>query len=212
MDIQNKKIWQQACGDTDRDYSEVCLNWDVILNGPGYAGPYPSCDKILEKDGWTSKKRTDIKRFANQMRDGDIVVLRLGTTDILGVGVIVGNYEWSDIFSDIDGWDLQHIRRVRWLLHLNEQPRRFNIYSLKRGDTTQELTSDEVKRWLLELEFTDEELNRSLKELPPNNIKQVSHEEIAEYLYAQGVSSNSIETLIKEFDELRRIAKWYKGK
>ncbi len=41
MDLQNKKIWQQACGDTDRNYSDVCLEWDVILNGPGYAGEYP---------------------------------------------------------------------------------------------------------------------------------------------------------------------------
>lgn len=212
MDISNKRIWQQACGDTDRNYSEVCLDWDVILNGPGYAGAYPECDEILKQHGWKSKKRTDIWRFAVQMKDGDIVVLRLGTSDILGVGIVVGDYRWNNIFKDIDGWDLQHCRRVRWLWRTNGINKRFNTYALKQGDTTQELSSDEVKRWLEELTFTDVELNRPLKELPNFEPRQVTHEEIGEYLYEQGVSSNSIETLIKEFDELTRIAKWYSNK
>ena len=212
MDLQNKKIWQQSCGDTDRNYSDVCLEWDVILNGPGYAGAYPSCDQILKEHGWSSRKRTDIWRFADQMKDGDIVVLRLGTSDILAVGVIVGDYQWSNIFADIDGWDLQHYRRVRWLWKTNGQNKKFNTYALKQGDTTQELTSDEVKQWLEILSFSDTEMNRPLVELPTYEPKQISHEEIGEYLFEQGVSSNSIETLIKEFDELIRIAKWYKDK
>jgi hypothetical protein len=84
MNISGKIIWQQACGDTDRNYADICLKWDVILNGPGYAGPYPACNNC------SSKKVTDLKRFAVDMKDGDIVVLRLGTTDVLGVGIIIG--------------------------------------------------------------------------------------------------------------------------
>ena len=212
INIDNKKIWQQACGDTDRNYSEVCLEWDVILNGPGYAGAYPDCDKILKENGRSSKKRTDIRRFATQMKDGDIVVLRLGTTDILGVGIIVGDYEWFDLFSDIDGWDLQHVRRVRWLWKAKNNPKKFDTHTLKQGDTTQELTSSKVKQWLATLKFTKGEYQRPLEELPQTKVKEVSHEEIAEYLYEQGVSSNSIETLLKEFGELIRIAKWYQDK
>lgn len=212
MEIKNRKIWQQACGDTDRNYSDVCLNWDVILNGPGYAGAYPECDEILRQHGCSSKKRTDIWRFADQMKDGDIVVLRLGTSDILAVGIIVGDYQWSNIFADIDGWDLQHYRRVRWLWKTSGQHKKFDTYALKQGDTTQEMTSDEVKQWLISLSFSDIELNRPLAELPSYEPRQILHEEIGEYLFEQGVSSNSIETLIKEFDELIRIAKWYKNK
>jgi len=210
MDIQNKTIWQQACGDTDRNYSSVCLDWDVILNGPGYAGPYPDCDPKLKHDGCSSKKRTDLKRFAVQMKDGDIVVLRLGTSEVLAVGVIVGDYQWSETFGDIDGWELQHFRRVRWVWKAARSPTKFSKYALKQGDTTQELTSDEVKQWLVSLSFPDTDMNRPLAELPTSEPKRISHEEIGEYLFEQGVSSNSIETLIKEFDELIRIAKWYK--
>jgi hypothetical protein len=93
MDISDKIIWQQASGDTERDYSELCLKWDVILNGPGYAGPWPDCAKVLSKDGSSSRKITDLRRFSEEMKDGDFVVLRLGTANVLGVGQIVDSYE-----------------------------------------------------------------------------------------------------------------------
>src|SRR5690554_5438257 len=115
MNIQDKKVWQQACGDTNRNYSETCMRWGVILNGPGRYGPYPECIQRLQKGKWSSRKITDLQRFAIQMQPGDIVVLRLGTNTILGVGIIVGNYEWHECFSDVDGWDLQHVRRVNWI-------------------------------------------------------------------------------------------------
>lgn len=211
MNIENRRIWQQACGDTDRNYSKICLDWDVILNGPGYAGSFPECDAVLNSHGWSSRKRTDIQRFASSMQNGDLVVLRLGTNQVLGVGEIVGEYEWLDSFGDVDGWDLQHVRRVKWLWNGLNNPKRFETYSLKQGDTTQELSSEVVKNWLRELEFSDEELNREINELPKSG-KKVEPEEIAEYLFEQGVSSNSIEILMTEFNELERIEKWYQGK
>ena len=48
------------------------------------------------------------------MRTEDIVVLKMGRQYAHGIGV-VGNYEYVDEFNDIDGWDLGHARRVRWL-------------------------------------------------------------------------------------------------
>lgn len=212
MDYTKIKFWQQACGDTNRNYSETCFKWGVILNGPGYAGKYPECNEVLRTHDWSSKKITDIKRFAEEMKDGDIVVLRLGTSEILGVGIIVGNYYWSDFFSDVDGWDLQHVRRVNWLFNFTGSPKKFKTYDLKLGDTTQELTSTDVIDWIKTLSITDIMLKQAIIEIPSVEVKNVNHDEIAEYLFEQGVSSNSIETLIKEFDELRRIAKWYVNK
>ena len=43
MNVKGRKIWQQAAGDTDRDYAELCLKWDVILNGPARYGRWPEC-------------------------------------------------------------------------------------------------------------------------------------------------------------------------
>ena len=114
MNIENKTIWQIGSGEPNegRNHSDTCLKWNVILLGPGYAGPYPECDEKLVADGEDSRS---IRRFAEEINDEDIVVLKLGTGTIYGVGQVVGKYQWLDCFGDVDGWDLQHTRRVNWL-------------------------------------------------------------------------------------------------
>lgn len=209
MDITGKTIWQQAAGDTDRNYAAICLRWDVILNGPGYAGPYPGCEQLLLDDGCSQRKVTDLKRFAVEMQDSDLVVLRLGTATVLGVGQIVGTYEWCEGFGDIDGWDLQHIRRVRWLWQKPEDPKIFDTYALKQGDTTQRLNSVPVAEWLQNIEISDEAFARPLVELPNCHPVEIGVPEISEFLFDRGVASASITTLLNEIGELTRIAKWY---
>jgi len=211
MDINGVKIWQQAAGDTDRNYSNLCLKWDVILNGPGNAGKWPDCKQPLENDNCSARKITDLKRFCEDIKEGDLVVLRLGTTDVLGVGKVIGQYEWLEEFADVDGWDLQHVRRVKWLWKNKDEPKKFPTYTLKQGDTTQPLDSKDVVDWITSLEIPKDGFDREISVLPrlnKNNI--ISHEEISEYLFDHGVASNSIENLLKEIDELIRIAKWYK--
>lgn len=210
MNISGKTIWQQAAGDTDRNYSEICLRWGVILNGPGYAGAWPACEKTLRADGRSSKKITDLRRFAEEMQDGDLVVLRSGTAAVLAVGQVIGTYEWSEEFGDIDGWDIQHIRRIRWLWNGRESPKLFDIYALKLGDTTQRLNSGPVTEWLSKLVIPDGALSAPLPTLPALGKKNgISVEEVSEFLFDQGVANTSITNLLKEIGELTRIAKWY---
>ena len=168
MDIAGKTIWQQAAGDTHRDYADLCLKWDVVLNGPGYAGPWPDCAKRLLDDKWSRRKVTDLKRFAVEMKDDDLVVLRIGTSTALGLGQIVGPYEWSAEFGDVDGSDLQHVRRVRWLWRSRSAPKTFDPYALKLGDTTQKLNQGPVTEWAVGLVIPDEAVNRPLAALPPS--------------------------------------------
>lgn len=210
MDIIGKTIWQQAAGDTDRDCSDLCLRWDVILNGPGYAGQWPDCEKTLRSDNWSSRKVTDLRRFAEEMKDGDLVVLRIGTATVLGVGQIVGSYEWRDEFGDIDGWELQHVRRVRWVWMDRNNPKTFDAYTLKLGDTTQILNEGPVTDWLVNLPVSDVALSRSLIDLPSQGkSSDIGVTEISEFLFDHGVASASITALLNEIGELTRIAKWY---
>ncbi|MCK5716794.1 MAG: hypothetical protein KAH77_04835 [Thiomargarita sp.] len=195
--------WQHAAGDTNRNYADICLKWDVILSGPGYAGSLPDCEKQLKQDKWTSKKITGLLRFYHEMAKDDIVVLRLGTTDVLGVGVICDNYQWLETFSDIDGWDLQHVRRVKWFW---KEVKRFKTYTLKLGDTTQKLDSSEVINWLDTLPKYNSDME--LVKLP-NIVDDVSFSDISEYLFDKGISSYAIDMLQREIDELIKIAKWY---
>jgi hypothetical protein len=213
MDIRNKRIWQQASGDTDRNYSELCLKWGVILNGPGYAGKWPECQNLLQDEEWSARKITDLRRFCETMQIGDLVVLRLGTASVLAVGEIAGEYEWREEFGDVDGWDLQHCRRVRWLWKAAGDPVSFETYALKFGDTTQLLDSPEVEAWLGALVVPDEAFHAPLPEIPQTELLSridLEMRDISEYLYDKGLSSVSINRLVEDIGELTRIAKWYK--
>jgi len=159
MKLQNKQIWQQASGNNNKDYSELCLKSGVILNGPGNAGKWPECQKQLHADGLRSRKIVDLRRFCEEMQIGDVVVLRRGTNSIVAVGEIAGEYEWREEFGDVVGWDLQHCRRVRWLWIPNGEPMSFDADVFVLGDTTYPLDSPEVETWLSTLVVPDYLLN-----------------------------------------------------
>ena len=136
MDIENRTIWQQAAGDKDRNYVDICLSWNVILNGPARNGSFVDCAANYDSLG---RKYTDLRRFCETMREGNLVVLRLGTNQVYAVGEIVGGYQYHEKFNDIDGWDIGHVRRVRWLWKKlvpngdRAEPEIFPTRTLKRG-------------------------------------------------------------------------------
>jgi len=209
MDISQATVWQQAAGDTNRDYSDLCLKWDVILNGPGDFGSWPECASTIREDGHP-RKVADIRRFAEDIEDEDFIVLRRGTSEVLGVGQVVGEYEWRDEFEDVDGWNIQHVRRVRWIWQGGDDPKRFDTYTLKLGDTTQKLDPGPVTEWLSSLEIPADAFTRPLAALPPpKQDNEASLDTISEYLFDHGVASLSISTLLDEIGELERLAKWY---
>lgn len=121
----------------------------------------------------------------------------------------MGGYEWHPEFGDVDGWDLQHVRRVRWLWSSIDDPKLFDKYTLKQGDTTQVLTSPAIIDWLSNLESADPE--RPLQTLPGHHDSQeIELEDISEFLFNSGVASSSIARLLADIGELVRIAKWSK--
>ena len=85
MMIQGKTLWQHAAGDPAHKHVDLCLEWGAILNGPGGKGEWN--DGACYGEG---RKQTDLRRFCEEteMKNGDIVVLRIGTTEIYGVGVV----------------------------------------------------------------------------------------------------------------------------
>lgn len=209
----NRAVWQQAAGDTDREYAELCLRWDVILNGPGGDAPWPACKEALRQSGVTKVKLADLRRFAEDLKEGDLVVLHSGQTKLIGVGRAVGPYEWSEEFGDVDGWDLKHARRVRWLWRAPSNqsgglaPVEMPAGSFKFGATTQKLTSPEVLRWLRNL-VVDEPPLTPLPELPKSG-DELGLDDISDHLFDRGLASQSIAAILSEIGEFIRIARWY---
>lgn len=154
MNTEGKTIWQVAAGNGDNThYANFCLQQNVIVIGPGHCGAWPDCEMPLRSDGVSSRRVGIVRRFAEDMRARDIVVLRVGTQQVYGVGELIGNYDWSEDFSNVQGWDLQHFWRVNWLWHQDGKPKLFPVYALNLGNSVQKLTSPEVRHWLHSLDI-----------------------------------------------------------
>jgi hypothetical protein len=67
-----------------------------------------------------------------------------------------------------------------------------------------------VVSWVRDLVIPEDRYSRQLVELPKLQRTELpTEQEIAEYLYDKGVATQSIENLLRELNELKRIAKWY---
>ena len=108
MVMPNRSIWQIASGPASRPYADVFLTYGVGLIGPGDAGPWKTERYDDEFEGGF------VRRFAKEMQVGDVLLLRTGMDSILAVGIVASDYLYLNQFDDVNGWDLQHARRVRW--------------------------------------------------------------------------------------------------
>lgn len=101
-------IWQLAGGPASRPYADVFLRHGVGLIGPGDAGPWKPERGDDEFEGGF------VRRFASEMQVGDVALLRTGMATITAVGIVASDYLYLNQFDDVNGWDLQHARRIRW--------------------------------------------------------------------------------------------------
>ena len=101
-------IWQVSAGPAARSYADQFLNHGVALIGPGDAGPWRPDRSGEEFEGGF------VRRFAAELRTGDVLLLRTGLSTIRAVGLVASDYQYLRQFDDVNGWDLQHGRRVRW--------------------------------------------------------------------------------------------------
>lgn len=105
----NLSVWQLGGGPASRPYADVFLKHGVGLIGPGDAGAWkPERDDDEFEGGF-------VRRFVSEMQVGDVVLLRTGIATITAVGIVASDYMYLNQFDDVNGWDLQHARRIRWI-------------------------------------------------------------------------------------------------
>ncbi len=106
-ETRNPAVWQVSGGPVDRPYAEIFLEHGVALIGPGHDGPW--------QPGRTHMDAGDfVRRFAEDLRTGDLLLLRTAISQVAAVGLVASGYEFLEPFDDVNGWDLRHGRRVRW--------------------------------------------------------------------------------------------------
>ena len=145
-----------------------------------------------------------------------MIVLNLGKSKVYGIGHVVGLYHWMDAFGDVDGWDLQHVRRVRWLWRYDQTSDKIpmDFTGANMSGTISRINSKKILERIRNLRFNDSQMNRPLVELPDScssekTLEEVNIQTIANYLFDAGVAADSIDALVRHMDDLRRIASWY---
>lgn len=211
------KLWQIASGDTGRDYSDLFLEYDIMLIGPGSRGPF-------ERGRYTGVRMAkQIDWFVHKPSPGDLVLLRNGH-EVRAVGRIPtdivshAHYHWNALFDDVLGWDLQHTRPVVWSTKAVQvlRPEKPVFGDRYQQHTFHEVHEVRLKRFLPEL---DEKIEDRDRRDPPNwqfpaevpeEFKLLDEEELGVELFAAGLSNDSVEQVLRAIERIRRLRQWYR--
>lgn len=200
------KVWQIASGNGARDYSQVFLDHDVMLIGPGDFGPYN------QKSYQTAERSGQIRAFVEDPVPGDLVLLRHGM-ELLAVGIIPAppndGYEWHDYFDDVLGWDLNHCRRVQWEtsaqlvgpfsgVFTSRQARAFSAYP----------SAGNVARLTRVARLFP---HRNLKALPVDIPRPLTHEQLGPALFSAGLPNKAVDDVLQTLQRNERLTRWYRS-
>ena len=100
MDLNERRVWQQASGRPPRSFANLCLRLGIILNGydEEVAKTVSAESDLLAEETWSGiaegsvewiskltcsrQSKDDLTRFCHEMKPGDLVVLRRGTATL----------------------------------------------------------------------------------------------------------------------------------
>ena len=197
--------WQVATGEGTRDFSDVFLQYGVILMGTGRPGSFLEHPERYRpyrgKKDWQRK----IVTLADEMKRGDVVVIkrRWGKSgQIVAAGRITSDYEFYEPFNDVDGWDQRHGRKVEW--HKPDSP--IAIEGLARG-TVSKVHKSQIRREADRL--LKEEGNEVIASAIPQPARGVSEEDLVGSMIGNGLRPADAEAVIRAIWHVRRLAGWY---
>lgn len=211
----NPQVWQMAAGEEGRFYSDLFLKHDVMFLGPGDFGAYePEVYRHAVQNGAATKGIVDnIASFHDNVKPGEIVLMRNGLK-VVAIGIVADTgYEWNEAFDDVYGWDLQHARRVIWQEHLNDEILRIQkttplFGSRKQMQTFTRVHDEPILKQLRPL-FSQFK-TRDLKSLPLPLPKPLTLDEVGQQLFTRGVANDAVEKVIRAIERQRRLLGWYK--
>jgi len=192
--------WQVAAGDGERDYSKVFTKFGVMLVGPGDPRNYFENKDTYKKHHWGGV----VKAFAEEARDGDVVVLKRPSKklwNVLAVGEIKGEYQYLPIFDDVEGWDLQHCRMVEWFLPEDKMI----IPGLGRG-TFRRINNRGAIQQISQVFLSGTKIS---PEQLPEIASKLSGEDLINHLINNGLRPKDAEDLAQTIARIRRLVRWY---
>lgn len=193
--VQTVRYWLYAPGEGacmwDEFYARgiMGLAWGEVGDLSSYATKQGLKQQMLQTYPENGTQKNDIHalwQFANEMKPGDVVFVKKGTTEIIGRGIVTGDYVY-----DADGGHYPNIREVRWT-HTGQWPldERLPMKTLTDITYDQEL----VKR--IETSFLDSDDSVDIEE-PSAVFPEYSAEEFLKSVYMDRDRYDAIVGLLK---------------
>jgi hypothetical protein len=204
IETGNQKVWQIGSGDGSRGYSQVFFDLGVALVGPGDPGREGE-----EKTAEYYRLHPEAKNWGAKLKKtkpGDWIILRKGRREILGIGKIAGAYNYSSLFEDVDGWDLQHYAEVEWYRPLE----RIEFESIPLSmNTLASCNHPEVLERIQAIEFEKVQRKATVAEKEANLPAPIEIKELAPALIEHGLRIQDAEGITQTIERVIRLAKWY---
>jgi len=177
LNLVGKIIWQIGSGDDTRPYDDICLKFGIAIDG----------NSLL------------------QVKKGNFIILRRGKKKILAVGEVIKEYDYSDLLSDVHGWDLQHYIGVQW--YIPEKPIEFSRTPLAQEPLTRAYSNEVITRISNEdfVLHSGEQKNLSDLKIPKKN----TIEDVSQALIDYGVRIQDAENISRTIERIIKLAKWY---
>lgn len=160
--------------------------------------------------GIANSAHRQVHNFATGPKSGDRVLARLGH-EIIGVGRIPSEpehqYAYDETFRSVYGWDLCHLRRVKWTadLQLGDLAGVYRKARQKPSFTAVNETRvvEQVAR------IPDFHFAGDLQALPDISKERYSDEELSVALFRAGVSNKNTEDILAALRQAERLCSWY---
>ena len=194
-DVQTVRYWLYAPGrgacmwDEFYERGIMGLAWGEIGDLTAYAHKEDLKAQMLQTYPENGTQKNDIHalwQFANEMKPGDVVFVKKGKAEIVGRGVVTGNYVY-----DAEGSDYPNIREVRWT-HTGQWP----VDERLPMKTLTDVTYKQVFVTLMESSFFDSEEAAAIEEMPVS-LTEYSVEIFLEEVYMDRERYDAIVGLLK---------------
>ena len=193
--VQTVRYWLYAPGerawmwDKFRERGVMGLAWGDLGDLAACASKHDVQQRMLEAFPSDGSQRNDILaawQFAKEMKPGDVVFVKKGRSEIIGRGVVTGEYVYDEEWTQFP-----HTRKVDWT-HTGQWP----IDEHLPMKTLTDVTYKQVFVTLMESSFFDSEEAAAIEELTAV-FPEYSAEEFLKAVYMDRDQYNAIVGLLK---------------
>lgn len=201
------KLWQIATGKAGRDYHELFFDHDLMVLGPSHLGDARSGQYASGRPG-TPKRQ--VHNFAHEPKAGDRVLMRF-RQEVIGVGEVPEadhRYDFDPRFRSVYGWDLRHLRRVKWATGLDLGDLATVYRKAKEKPAFSGVHESHIVTAVRDIDAAH--FARPLNRLPSIDAEYYTDEDLSVELFRAGVSNKNIEDILAALRQAERLLSWYR--